>query len=41
MAGASTGASSTHTVSVVEVNDDGALTILPRSLPDQDGTSGL
>lgn len=38
-AGASTGASSTHEVRIVE-NNEGALTITPRSLLGQNGTSG-
>lgn len=37
--GASTGASSDHDVPVEEVDDDGELTIPPRSLPGQEGTS--
>lgn len=38
-AGLSTGASFTHDVLIVAVHDDRALTIPPRSLPGQDGTS--
>lgn len=41
MAGASTSPSTTHDVPVVEVIDDGALTIPPGYLPIQDDTSGL
>lgn len=40
-AGASTGALCTHVVPIVEVDDDGALTIPPRSFPGPDGISGL
>lgn len=40
MTGASTGASSTHDVPIVRVDDDGALTASPCSLPDQNTTSG-
>lgn len=39
-AGASTGASRTRDVPVVEVDDDGALTIPPPSFSYQDDTSG-
>lgn len=40
MAGASIGASYTHGIPIIEVDDYGPLTIPSRPLPGQDGTSG-
>lgn len=40
-AGASTDAWSTHDAPILEVDNDGALVIPPRSLPHRDATSGL